>query len=66
MKKEKLLELSKKGTDFSFAIPAGTKVDNITQAIALYILETSKYRGIKPATAVAEISHWVTQLEENL
>lgn len=66
MKKEKLLELSKKGTDFSFSIPAGTKVDNITEAIALYIIETSKYRGIKPATAIEEIKHWATQLEENL
>lgn len=66
MKKEKLLELFKKGTNFSFNIPAGTKVDNITQALALYIIETSKYRGIKSATAVAEIAHWVTQLEENL
>lgn len=66
MKKVKLLELSKKGTDFSFVVPAGTSVDHITQAIALFIIDSSKYRGIKSSTALAEIQHWVTQLEDNL
>ena len=66
MKKEVLLELSKKGTDFSFKIPAGTSVENIEQAIALFIIDSSKYRGIKTSTALAEVAHWVTQLEENL
>ena len=66
MKRVKLLELGKKGMDFDFKIPAGTEVSHLTQAIALYILETSKYRGIKPATAVAEIQAWVQQLEDNL
>ena len=66
MKKEVLLELSKKGTDFSFKIPAGTSVANIEQAIALFIIDSAKYRGIKSATALAEIQQWVTQLEDNL
>lgn len=66
MKKEKLLELSKKGTNFEIKVPAGTSVSNIEQAIALFIIDSSKYRGIKPSTTLAEISQWVTQLEENL
>ena len=66
MKKTKLLELSKKGTDFEFVVPAGTSVANVEQAIALFLIESSKYRGIKTSTALAEISQWVTQLEENL
>lgn len=66
MKKEKLLELSKKGTDFEFVVPAGTSVANIEQALALFIIESSKYRGIKSSTFIAEVSQWVTQLEENL
>ena len=66
MKRVKLLELGMKGTDFDFKIPAGTEVSHLNQAIALYIIETAKYRGIKPATAVAEIRAWVQQLEDNL
>lgn len=66
MKTTKLLELSKKGTNFEFKVPAGTSVEHIEQAIALFIIDSSKYRGIKSSTALAEISHWVTQLEENL
>lgn len=66
MKKQKLLELSKKGTDFEFVIPKGTKVDAIEQALALFIIDSSKYRGVSPATTLSEISLWVTQLEENL
>ena len=66
MKKTKLLELYKKGSDFSFVVPAGTLVSNINEAIALFILDSAKYRGVKPSTAVAEIAQWVTQLEENL
>lgn len=66
MKKEVLLELAKKGSDFSFKIPAGTKVEHIEQAIALFIIDSSKYRKIKSSTTIAEITHWVTQLEDNL
>lgn len=66
MKREKLIEFGKKGTDFDFRIPAGTSVSNIEQAIALFILDNAKYRDMKPATVLAEISQWVTQLEENL
>lgn len=66
MRKTKLLELSKKGTNFEFYIPAGTSVENIEQALALFIIDSSKYRGIKSSTALAEISHWVAQLEDNL
>lgn len=66
MKKELLLELSKKGTDFSMKIPAGTSVANIETAIALFIIENAKYREISTAQVIAEIQQWVTQLEENL
>ena len=66
MKKEILLELYKKGTDFSFKIPAGTTVANIEEAIALFIIDSAKYRGIKSSTAIAEIQQWVAQLEEHL
>jgi hypothetical protein len=66
MKRVKLLELGMKGTNFDFKIPAGTEVSNLNQAIALYIIETAKYRQIKPATALAEIQQWVQQLEDNL
>ena len=66
MKTEKLLELSKKGNNFSFKVPAGTSVSNINQALALFMLDSAKYRGIKSSTALAEISQWVTQLEDNL
>ena len=66
MKRVKLLELGMKGTDFDFKIPAGTEVSHLNQAIALYLIETAKYRGIKPATAVAEIQQWVQQLNDNL
>ena len=66
MKKELLLELSKKGTDFSMKIPAGTSVANIEQAIALFIIDSAKYRQVSTAQALAEIQQWVTQLEDNL
>lgn len=66
MRKEVLLELSKTGTNFNIKVPAGTSVENIEQAIALFIIDNSKYRGIKTSTALAEVAHWVTQLEENL
>lgn len=66
MKKELLLELSKKGTDFSFKVPAGTSVANIETAMALYIIESAKYREISTAQALAEIQQWVAQLEDNL
>ena len=66
MRKEVLLELYKKGTDFSFKVPAGTTVANIEEAIALFIIDSAKYRGIKSSTAIAEIQQWVAQLEEHL
>lgn len=66
MKRVKLLELGMKGTNFDFKIPAGTEVSHLNQAIALYIIQTSKYRGIKTSTAIAEIQQWVQQLEDNL
>lgn len=66
MKKEKLLELSRKGMDFSFVVPAGTDVTSVEQAIALFLIESAKYRGIKPSTAVREIELWVQQLNDNL
>lgn len=66
MKKQKLLELSKLGTNFEIYVPAGTSVESIEQAIALFVIDNSKYRGIKTSTLLAEITHWVTQLEENL
>lgn len=66
MKREKLLELGMKGTNFDFKIPAGTSVSNIEQALALFIIDSAKYRGIKTSTAIAEIQQWVTQLEDNL
>lgn len=66
MKRVKLLELGKKGTDFDFKIPAGTQVTHINEALALFIIETAKYRGIKSDTALAEIRQWVQQLEDNL
>lgn len=66
MRKEVLLELSKKGTNFNIKVPAGTGVSDIETAIALYIIESAKYREIKSATVLAEIQQWVTQLEDNL
>lgn len=65
MKKEKLLELSKKGMNFSFIVPAGTSVEHINEAIALFVVDSAKYRGISPYTAVEEIRAWVAQLSEN-
>lgn len=65
MKRVKLLELGMKGTNFDIKIPAGTSVSNIEQAIALFIIDSAKYRGIKSATAIAEIQQWVQQLEDN-
>lgn len=66
MKRVKLLELGMKGTNFDFKIPAGTEVSHLNQAIALYVIQTAKYRGIKTSTAIAEIQQWVQQLEDNL
>lgn len=66
MKRVKLLELGKKGTNFDFKIPAGTEVSHINQALALFIIDEAKYRGIKSSTALAEIERWVQQLEDNL
>jgi len=66
MKREVLLELGKKGTNFDFKIPAGTSVANIEEGIALFIIDSAKYRKIKSSTVLAEITSWVQQLEENL
>lgn len=66
MKREKLIEFGKKGNNYDFKIPAGTSVSNIEQAIALFVIDNAKYRKIGTATVLAEISQWVTQLEENL
>lgn len=66
MKRVKLLELGMKGLDFDVRIPAGTSVSNVEQGIALFIIDSAKYRGIKTSTALAEIQAWVQQLEENL
>jgi hypothetical protein len=66
MRREKLIEFGKKGSNYDFKIPAGTSVSNIEQAIALFIIDNAKYRKIGPSTVLAEIGQWVTQLEENL
>ena len=66
MRREKLIEFGKKGSTYDFKIPAGTSVSNIEQAIALFIIDNANHRKIGTATVVAEISQWVTQLEENL
>lgn len=66
MKREKLLELGMKGTNFDYIVPAGTSVANIEQGLALFIIDSAKYRGISSSTALAEVAHWVSQLEENL
>lgn len=66
MKREKLIEFGKKGSNYDFKIPAGTSVSNIEQAIALFIIDNAKYRKLGTATVLAEISQWVQQLEENL
>lgn len=66
MKREKLIEFGKKGSNYDFKIPAGTSVSNIEQAIALFVIDNAKYRKLGTATVLAEISQWVQQLEENL
>ena len=66
MKRVKLLELGKTGTDYDIRIPAGTSVSNIEQALALFIIDNAKYRKLGTATVLAEISQWVQQLEDNL
>ena len=66
MKRERLIEFGKKGTSYDFRIPAGTSVANIEQALALFIIDNAKRRNIGTATVLAEISQWVTQLDENL
>ena len=65
MEKVKLLEFFKEGLNFEYTIPANTSVANLHQAIALFIIDSSKYRGVKTTTTLAEIEQWVTQLEEN-
>lgn len=66
MRRVKLLEFGKKGSNFDFKIPAGTSVSEIEQSIALFIIDNAKYRNIKSSTVIAEIQHWVQQLEDNL
>lgn len=65
MRRVKILELGMKGTDFDSKVPAGTQVTHINEALAIFIIDMAKYRGITPARALAEIQQWVTQLEEN-
>lgn len=66
MKRVKLIEFGRKGSDYDFKIPAGTSVSNIEQAIALFVIDNAKYRKIGTQTVLAEISQWVQQLEDNL
>lgn len=66
MRREKLLELGKKGSNFDYKVPAGTAVSHINEAIALYIVDSAKYRQISPSRALAEIEAWVQQLNDNL
>lgn len=66
MKRVKLLELGMKGTNFDMKIPGGTEASHINQALGIAIIKMAEYRGIKPATALAEIEQWVRQLEDNL
>lgn len=66
MKRVKLLELGKKGADFDYSVPAGTSMSNITEGLALFLIDWAKFRGISTATILAEMEVWVRQLEENL
>lgn len=66
MKKEKLLELYRKGSDYGFTIPAGTPVDEIEKVLGCFIVDVAKYRGITTQEFLEEIKEWVQQLEENL
>jgi hypothetical protein len=65
MRRVKILELGMKGTNFDSKVPAGTEVRHINEGLALFIIDMAKYRGIKPARALAEIQAWVAQLEDN-
>lgn len=65
MKKEKLLELFRKGSDYCFTIPAGTPVDEIEKVLGCFIVDVAKFRGITTEQFMEEIKEWVQQLEEN-
>lgn len=66
MKKDKILELYRKGADYGFTIPAGTPVDEIEKVLGYFIVDVSKYRKITTEQFLEEITEWVQQLEENL
>lgn len=65
MRREKLLEIGRKGSDFDFIIPAGTRVDSLEQGLAYFFIEVAKHRKIGTRTFLAEVEHWVQQLEES-
>ena len=65
MRREKLLEIGRKGTDYDFVVPAGTQVENLEQGLAYFFIEVAKYRKISSKTFLAEVEHWVRQLEES-
>lgn len=64
MERQVLLEIGKTGTDYDFVVGKGTRVENLEQGLAYFLIETSKYRGIGTQTFLAEVEHWVRQLEE--
>ncbi len=65
MRREKLLEIGRKGTDFDFIVPAGTRVEALEQGLAYFIIKGAEYRKISTKTFLAEVEHWVRQLEES-
>ena len=65
MKKEKILELFRKGSDYCFTVPAGTPVDEIEKVLGCFIVDVAKFRGITTEQFMEEIKEWVQQLEEN-
>lgn len=66
MRKQKLLEFTKKRMDFEFKIPPNTSVSDIECALALFIIDNAKFRNMSSASVIEEIRHWVAQLEDNL
>lgn len=66
MKKEKILELFRRGADYCFTIPAGTPVDEIEKVLGYFIVDVARYRGITSEQFLEEIKEWVQQLNENL
>lgn len=56
MKRKKLLEFGKTGTDYDYKVPGGTSVADLLKCISLFIIDSANYRGIKSSTVLAEIS----------